>query len=66
MLVAFGGLIASGGGFVTLGLIGAVVTGQVPERDLGAVALGWTVLGLLPLLAGGLMFGLGIRSLNSK
>ena len=61
-----GGLLATGGGLVTLGLGMSLALGHVEAEDLAATLIGGMVLGILPLVVGLMLFVAGIRRLNQR
>lgn len=64
ILLALGLLAASVGGLVTLGVVLALAMGKVPPWEQNQTILGVVFIGVLPLVAGFVMFALGLRSLN--
>jgi len=64
LLLVLGLLAASVGGLVTLGVVYALAMGQVPPWEQNQTIVGVVFIGVLPLLAGFVMFALGLRSLN--
>lgn len=59
-------LSASLGGTVALGLLLAFILGVVAAEDITDVLLGGALVGLLPLVVGGLLFRHGVRALNKR
>jgi RsiW-degrading membrane proteinase PrsW (M82 family) len=64
ILLVLGLLTTSVGGLVTLGVGYSLAMGQVPPWEQNQTILGVVLIGVLPLLAGFVMFALGLRSLN--
>lgn len=64
VMLILGGLVASGGGLMTLGLVVAFATGQVASEEAIRVVVGGAVIGLLPLAVGGVLFGFGIKKIR--
>lgn len=64
--ISFGVISASAGGMVVLGLMLAFILGAVAAENTTDVLLGGAMIGLLPLVAGGLVFRLGVRGLNRR
>jgi hypothetical protein len=64
--IALGVISASLGGMIALGLALAFVLDIVSAEDRMDVLLGGAIIGLLPLLTGGLLFRFGVRGLNRK
>ncbi len=62
--IALGVISASLGGMIALGLVLAFILGIVSADDRMDVLLGGAIIGLLPLLTGGLLFRFGVRGLN--
>jgi protease PrsW len=66
MQISFGVISASVGGMVALGLLFAFMLGAVAAGDTSDVLIGGALIGLLPLVAGGLFFRQGVRGLNTR
>ena len=64
VLLVLGGLTASGGGLMMLGLLAAFATGQVESGEVASVVVGGAVIGLLPLAVGLVVFGYGIKKIR--
>ena len=64
--ISFGVISASAGGMVALGLTLAFILGAVAAGDTIDVLLGGAMIGLLPLVVGGLLFRHGVRGLNRR
>jgi len=62
-LVVIGGLAASIGGLIMLGVVAGLVTGELGQEQLSSVLLGSVIIGLMPFAVGLLLFVLGIRKL---
>ena len=66
VLVVAGGLAATAGGILTLGVVvGYLFLGAEPD-ELASLALGTTILGLVPLGVGLLLFAKGVKRLNEE
>ncbi len=63
--VVLGGISASVGGMVTLGLALAFLIGAVQGEHTTDVLVGGVLIGLIPLVAGVVMFRRGVRGLNA-
>ncbi len=59
--IAIGGLLATWGGLITLGIALGVAVGDNKAQDLTKLAIGTAIIGLLPLLAGAALFASGVR-----
>ena len=66
MLLVLGGVTASGGGLMMLGLLAAFATGQVASEDVVKVVVGGAVIGLVPLVVGLVLFGFGIKKIRDS
>jgi RsiW-degrading membrane proteinase PrsW (M82 family) len=68
LLLIFGGVLGTVGGMLTLGGILSIVapSDTTPEVSFGASLFMITLIGLLPLALGTVLFVLGIRKLNGK
>lgn len=64
MAVIGGGAVASAGGLLTSAAVLFSVTGEVPAEDHLALAVGISIIGVLPAIAGVAVFVLGVRALN--
>jgi len=64
VLLILGGLVASGGGLMMLGLLAAFATGQVESGEVVKVVIGGAVIGLAPLVVGLVLFGFGIKKIR--
>ncbi len=64
--ISLGVISASAGGMVVLGLMLAFILGAVAAENTTDVLLGGAMIGLLPLVAGGLVFRHGVRGLNRR
>lgn len=64
-MVVVGAVLASVGGLLTLGgAVGLATGADTSGAPLAHSLLGLTIIGVLPLLGGALLFGLGLRALN--
>jgi len=66
LMVAFGGLLASIGGMVLLGLALSYVLGQVQPDERVGVVVGAVMIGVLPAGLGLALFTKGIQRLNAR
>ncbi len=63
-LIWLGGLTASFGGLLALGVLLAFAIGTVPPDELVATVVGGVIIGGIPLVVGAVLFGMGIKKLN--
>jgi RsiW-degrading membrane proteinase PrsW (M82 family) len=61
-----GGLLAAGGGLMTLGIGLGITLGTVERLDLWAIVIGGSIIGVFPLIIGLFLFSRGIRRLNAR
>lgn len=66
VLMILGALLSSGGGLVLLGVGLALATGHTKSEELPDLLLGTAILGLLPLVAGVVLFIKGLRRLPKR
>jgi RsiW-degrading membrane proteinase PrsW (M82 family) len=59
-----GGVMASAGGMMLLGLILAFILGEIPAGETYSIVTGGVIIGLLPTVLGTLLFLLAIRGMN--
>ena len=64
VLLLFGLTFATFGGLILLGIIAAMLSGQLPSHEAVRIFGGAAIVGGLLLLTGLVLFALGIRSLN--
>jgi hypothetical protein len=64
--IAFGGLLASGGGVISLGVGLALAMGRMKSEEVAPTMCGGAIIGLFPLVLGGVIFMLGVRGLNRR
>ncbi len=64
LLLLLGGLLATGGSLLILGIVAAFAVGEVDESERTGVLAGTAVIGLLPAAVGVLFFRLGLRRLR--
>ncbi len=64
MFTVLGGLAASAGGLVTLGVVAGVLFLGAEPDEVAPLALGTAIFGLLPLGLGLVLFVGGVRRLN--
>ncbi len=64
MLTVLGGLLASGGGLIILGVALGLAIGGVDAEEITAVVLGTLIIGVMPAAAGAGVFLAGILRLN--
>ncbi len=66
VLTVLGGLLASGGGLMILGVALGLAIGGVDSEEVTAVLLGTLVIGVMPALAGAGLFLTGVLRLNRR
>ena len=66
LMVVVGFVFAAGGGLITLGLTLGLALADNEKEDIAPLVGVLVVLGIGPLVVGGLLFGFGIRTLNRR
>ena len=64
LLTVLGGLLASGGGLIILGVMLGMMVGGVDSEEIGDLILGTLIIGFLPAGVGSGLFLWGVRRLN--